>query len=117
MKSIELYEFTNKKLRDILKKNQVKNYSKMNKKDLIKKVNQLTNSQNGGNGAQYTEVSGVRIPIHMLSSQRYPPQPNAQRYPPPPYPPPNAQRYPPQPNIPPTTPPTIWTTQCCTNSF
>ena len=95
MKSSELYEFTNKELRDILKKNQVKNYSKMNKKDLIKKVNQLTNSQNGGNGDQYTEVSGVKIPIHMLSSQRYPP---------PPYPPPNAQRYPPQPNAPPLPP-------------
>jgi hypothetical protein len=66
MKSSELYEFTNKELRDILKKNQVKNYSKMNKKDLIKKVNQLTNSQNGGGKNNYLS----NIPQRMLESQR-----------------------------------------------
>jgi hypothetical protein len=81
MKTIELSQFTNKELKDILKKNQVKNYSKLNKKDLIKKVNQLTNSQNGGGGAEYTEVGGVRIPTHMMAAQRGKPpvqQTNAQ---------------------------------------
>jgi uncharacterized protein YehS (DUF1456 family) len=114
MKSKELSQFTNKELKDILKKNQVKNYSKLNKKDLIKKVNQLTNSQNGGGENKYTDVGGVRVPTHMLSSQRGqppvqrvniaqppPPQLNAQRYPPPP--PLNAQRHPPH-HLPPPPP-------------
>ena len=94
MKTTELSQFTNKELKDILKKNQVKNYSKLNKKDLIKKVNQLTNSQNGGGETEYTEVGGVRVPTHMLTAQRgqppvqqvniaQPPPPNSQRYHPP----------------------------------
>ena len=37
----------------------------------------MTNSQNGGGETEYTEVGGVRVPIHMLSSQRG--QPPVQR--------------------------------------
>jgi hypothetical protein len=44
-----LSELTNKELKSILQQNNVKNYSKLNKKDLVKKVNKLLNSQNGGN--------------------------------------------------------------------
>ena len=43
-----LSELTNKELKNILRENQVKNYSKLNKKDLIKKVNKLIKKQNGG---------------------------------------------------------------------
>jgi hypothetical protein len=43
-----LSELTNKELKSILQQNNVKNYSKLNKKDLVKKVNQLIKAQNGG---------------------------------------------------------------------
>jgi len=45
---MELSELTNRELKNILRENQVKNYSKLNKKELVKKVNQLTREQNGG---------------------------------------------------------------------
>jgi len=45
---MELSELTNKELKNILRQNNVKNYSKLNKKDLVKKVNQLIKEQNGG---------------------------------------------------------------------
>ena len=45
---MELSELTNKELKSILRENQVKNYSNLNKKELVKKVNQLTREQNGG---------------------------------------------------------------------
>ena len=45
---MELYKLSNKELKGILRENQVKNYSKLNKKELVKKVNQLTREQNGG---------------------------------------------------------------------
>lgn len=35
-------------MKNILKKNEVKNYSKLNKKDLIKKINQFINNKSGG---------------------------------------------------------------------
>jgi hypothetical protein len=41
-------ELSNRELKNILRENQVKNYSKLNKKELVKKVNQLTREQNGG---------------------------------------------------------------------
>jgi hypothetical protein len=44
----------------------------MNKKDLIKKVNYLTNSQNGGGTSDQTDLHRnalSRIPTHMLQSQ------------------------------------------------
>ena len=43
-----LSDLTNKELKNILRQNNVKNYSKFNKKDLVKMVNQLINAQNGG---------------------------------------------------------------------
>ena len=45
---MELSKLSNKELKGILRENQVKNYSKLNKKELVKKVNQLTREQNGG---------------------------------------------------------------------
>lgn len=45
---MELSELTNRELKNILRENQVKNYSKLNKKELVKKVNQLIKEQNGG---------------------------------------------------------------------
>jgi len=56
MKLSELTELTNRELKNILRENQIKNYSKLNKKDLVKKVNKLLNSQNGGkrNNKKYT---------------------------------------------------------------
>ena len=45
---MELSELTNKELKGILRENDVRNYSKLNKKDLVKKVNKLLNSQIGG---------------------------------------------------------------------
>ena len=48
MKLLELTELTNRELKNILRENQIKNYSKLNKKNLVKKVNKLLNSQNGG---------------------------------------------------------------------
>jgi hypothetical protein len=41
-------QLTNKELKNILRENNVKNYSKLNKKNLLKKVNQLIKKQNGG---------------------------------------------------------------------
>jgi hypothetical protein len=38
---MELLELTNKELKSIFRENDVRNYSKLNKKDLFKKVNQL----------------------------------------------------------------------------
>jgi hypothetical protein len=52
MKSAELLELsklTNRELKNILRDNQIKNYSKLNKKNLVKKVNQFINKQSGGN--------------------------------------------------------------------
>ena len=43
-----LSELTNKELKSILRENDVRNYSKLNKKGLLKKVNQLIKEQNGG---------------------------------------------------------------------
>jgi hypothetical protein len=43
-----LSELTNKELKGILRENDVRNYSKLNKKGLLKKVNQLIKEQNGG---------------------------------------------------------------------
>jgi hypothetical protein len=43
-----LSELTNKELKSILRENQVKKYSNLNKKELVKKVNQLIKAQNGG---------------------------------------------------------------------
>jgi hypothetical protein len=43
-----LSELTNKELKGILRENNVRNYSKLNKKGLLKKVNQLIKEQNGG---------------------------------------------------------------------
>ena len=45
---MEFSELTNKELKGILRENQVKNYSNLNKKELVKKVKQLTREQNGG---------------------------------------------------------------------
>lgn len=45
---MELSELTNTELKSILRENQVKNYSKLNKKDLVKKLNQLIKEQNSG---------------------------------------------------------------------
>ena len=44
-----LSELTNRELKNILRQNNVKNFSNLNKKDLVKKVNKLLNSQNSGN--------------------------------------------------------------------
>ena len=38
MKLSELTELTNRELKNILRENQIKNYSKLNKKDLVKKI-------------------------------------------------------------------------------
>jgi len=43
-----LSELTNKELKSILRENDVRNYSKLNKKNLVKKVNQLIKVQNDG---------------------------------------------------------------------
>ena len=55
MKSAELLELsklTNRELKNILHDNQIKNYSKLNKKNLVKKVNQFINKQSGGNSSR-----------------------------------------------------------------
>ena len=44
----KLSELSNRELKNILRENQVKNYSKLNKKELVKKVNLLIKQQNGG---------------------------------------------------------------------
>ena len=49
---MEFSELTNIELKSILRENQVKNYSKLNKKDLLKKLNQLIKAQNGGNSGK-----------------------------------------------------------------
>ena len=49
---MEFSELTNIELKSILRENQVKNYSKLNKKDLVKKLNQLIKAQNGGNSGK-----------------------------------------------------------------
>jgi hypothetical protein len=60
---MELSELTNKELKNILRQNQVKNYSKLNKKNLLKKVNELIKSQNGGNSKKkYRLRGGSRSP-------------------------------------------------------
>jgi hypothetical protein len=46
---MELSELTNRELKNILRQNNVKNFSKLNKKELIKKVNKLIKVKNGGN--------------------------------------------------------------------
>ncbi len=48
MELFELSELSNRELKNILRENQVKNYSKLNKKELVKKVNLLIKQQNGG---------------------------------------------------------------------
>lgn len=48
-----LSELTNKELMGILRENDVRNYSKLNKKGLLKKVNQLIKEQNGGSKKKY----------------------------------------------------------------
>lgn len=46
---MELSELTNRELKNILRQNNIKNYSKLNKKELVKKVNKLIKVKNGGN--------------------------------------------------------------------
>jgi len=60
MKLKELSILTNKELKDILKKKKIKNYSKMNKRDLIEKINQITISQNGGEGNEIVDFGTLR---------------------------------------------------------
>ena len=48
-----LSELTNKELKGILRENDARNYSKLNKKNLVKKVNQLIKTQNGGSKKKY----------------------------------------------------------------
>ena len=45
---MKLSELTNRELKNILRVNKIKYYSKLNKKDLVKKVNELIFNQNGG---------------------------------------------------------------------
>jgi hypothetical protein len=53
-----LSELTNKELKGILRENDVRNYSKMNKKGLLKKVNQLIKEQNGGKSKKKYRLRG-----------------------------------------------------------
>jgi hypothetical protein len=80
---MELSGLTNKELKSILRENQVKNYSNLHKKELVKKVNQLTREQNGGKSGKgknckkkkYTlkDLIGGKEPEelkqHLLSNQ------------------------------------------------
>jgi len=94
MKSTELLELskmTNRELKNILRDNQIKNYSKLNKKDLVKKVNKLINNQsgrkNGGNAKnkKYTlkelvggfpsELPNFSIPTSTPPPPQLPPLP------------------------------------------
>jgi len=73
---MELSELTNKELKSILRENQVKNYSKLNKKDLVKKVNQLIKLQNGGNsGKRNNRKNGKKkYTLKQLISGGQPPE-------------------------------------------
>lgn len=53
-----LSELTNKELKGILRENDVRNYSKLNKKNLVKKVNQLIKAQNGGKSKKKYRLRG-----------------------------------------------------------
>jgi hypothetical protein len=75
-----LSELTNRELKNILRQNNVKNFSKLNKKDLVKKVNKLLNSQNSGNSnkminKKYTlkELIGGNGELEKPVSQSEPP--------------------------------------------
>ena len=53
-----LSELTNKELKGILRENDARNYSKLNKKGLLKKVNQLIKEQNGGKSKKKYRLRG-----------------------------------------------------------
>ena len=96
MKLSELTELTNRELKNILRENQIKNYSKLNKKDLVKKVNNLLNSQNGGKkkNKKYTlkkligGAPGQTNTVNPVNPEILPNVPTSTSPPPPPPPPP-----------------------------
>ena len=67
-----LSELTNKELKNILRQNNIKNYSKLNKKDLTKKVNQLIKLQdNAGkkiNGGSISNTKTTSVPINVKTN-------------------------------------------------
>jgi len=67
-----LSELTNKELKNILRQNNIKNYSKLNKKDLTKKVNQLIKSQNNAgkklNGGDNSNTKNTSVPINKKNT-------------------------------------------------
>jgi hypothetical protein len=80
-------------LKNILRQNQVKNYSKLNKKNLLKKVNELIKSQNGGNSKKKYRLRGGS-PKNSADTSAHPG--------PPPGPPPGYTAHPPyNPSAPP----------------
>jgi hypothetical protein len=70
---MELSELTNRELKNILRQNNIKNYSKLNKKELVKKVNKLIKVKNGGNqNKKYTFknlVGGTKEPSTEPSTE------------------------------------------------
>ena len=67
-----LSELTNKELKNILRQNNIKNYSKLNKKDLTKKVNQLIKLQNNAgkkiNGGYNSNTKNTSVPINVKTN-------------------------------------------------
>jgi hypothetical protein len=79
-----LSELTNKELKNILRQNNIKNYSKLNKKDLTKKVNQLIKLQNNAgkkiNGGYNSNTKNTSVPINVktnLNKKNIPPSPES----------------------------------------
>jgi hypothetical protein len=81
-----LSELTNKELKNILRQNNIKNYSKLNKKDLTKKVNQLIKLQNNAgkkiNGGYNSNTKNTSVPINVktnLNKKNIPPSPELEQ--------------------------------------
>ena len=72
-----LSELTNKELKGILRENDVRNYSKMNKKGLLKKVNQLIKAQNGGNSGKGKNGKKKKYTLKDFIGGRDPTDPTA----------------------------------------
>jgi len=107
MISSELLKLTNRELKNILRENSIKNYSKLNKKDLVNKVNKILNIQQKGgkkyklknlNGGVADGLNGNPIPLPsappLLESSNSSDQP-------PPAPPPPYNPLAPDPSAPP----------------
>lgn len=87
MISSELLKLTNRELKNVLRENNIKNYSKLNKKDLVNKVKKILNiQQKGGKKYKLKNLNGGVGEVGLNPPPTVPSTGNYNHIPPPPPP-------------------------------